>query len=785
MKKNIVRSLASVFIPIILMCLVYRILGIYPFGTKTLFTNDMSYEYVAFFAQAGELLRGNSDFLYSFKKVLGGDMAGLFGYYLLSPFNLLAVFFKPHQMPEFVLLITLLKIGFSGLTMNLYLWRIREERFSLVFSTAYALMAYNIAYQQNIIWLDGVIFLPLMVWGIDRILEKKSWYLYIFSLMGALVTSFYIGYMLCLFSVLYFGVRCVILWKSNSGKENFEIIRGYLSASLLSGGLAAITLLPTAVSLQGGKSEIHLKKLLQFKLLHKPGSVLMNLIPGNFDIQGGSFNSANIYCGLFIFVFALAYLAAGRKEWKNRIGYGFLALILFLSLLFKNTERIWHGLELPTGYPHRFSFLFSFTVIVMAYLGWRKAREVLSGAKYVWRLLCALFITVSLSELTVNAAMVLDCFGYEDVNAYRQSVRTDSALIAQLRKRDDSFYRMEDLYGGFGMNKPMLMNYRGLSSSYSGEKLTTKRTAANLGLNEKPTWIAYHDQMPVGMDSLLNLKYLIAPDNCKRNAYRIAAAKDDMVLYENPYVLPLGVLADGTILDADIENRDMFAIQNEVWNSILRDNEQLYMPIDAKERYREDDGVTYEFTVDRNLEIYTNFMDDSLVDICRIYLNNTELASFEPEKAPYRLGRFKEGDVIRVEIRSDDKNINWYDLFFYYENISVLERNINRIREEAYRIAKYNEHSFQGNIRNYTDEERYLFFTIPCDRGWKITVDGKRTEPLTALGSLMCVRIPEGEHEVELRFMPRGLAAGGFISLLSLICVLIIYKRQNPLRGDF
>ena len=47
-------------------------------------------------------------------KALGGDMIGLFAYYIASPLNLLVVFFPVRALPWFVLLLTLLKTGLAG-----------------------------------------------------------------------------------------------------------------------------------------------------------------------------------------------------------------------------------------------------------------------------------------------------------------------------------------------------------------------------------------------------------------------------------------------------------------------------------------------------------------------------------------------------------------------------------------------------------------------------------------------------------------------------------------------
>ncbi len=78
---------------------------------------------------------------------------------------------------------TILKIGACGLTSYIFLNRVfRKAWSSLIFSVCYALMSFNMVYLSHIMWLDGVILLPIVVLGIHRIIDKKRPLCYIISL---------------------------------------------------------------------------------------------------------------------------------------------------------------------------------------------------------------------------------------------------------------------------------------------------------------------------------------------------------------------------------------------------------------------------------------------------------------------------------------------------------------------------------------------------------------------------------------------------------------------------
>lgn len=78
----------------------------------------------------------------------------------------------------------------------------------------YALCAYNIVYSHNLMWLDGVILLPIITLGIEILFKKERPWIYLISLTVGILANYYIGYMLCLFSLLYFIAKLIMRYES-------------------------------------------------------------------------------------------------------------------------------------------------------------------------------------------------------------------------------------------------------------------------------------------------------------------------------------------------------------------------------------------------------------------------------------------------------------------------------------------------------------------------------------------------------------------------------------------
>lgn len=87
----------SALLPMTIMLVVWFFMGSYPFGNKSLMAVDFGQQYISFFGLLkNAVLTGNlSSLTYSFTKSLGGDMIGILGYYLMSPFNIL--YYYPFQ----------------------------------------------------------------------------------------------------------------------------------------------------------------------------------------------------------------------------------------------------------------------------------------------------------------------------------------------------------------------------------------------------------------------------------------------------------------------------------------------------------------------------------------------------------------------------------------------------------------------------------------------------------------------------------------------------------------
>ena len=234
---------------VICMFLALSYMGVYPVGERSTMIVDMHHQYAPLLSLLKDRLLHGGGVLYSFEVGLGASFLPLFGYYLASPLNLLLCLFPDSMLTDGILVITLIKVGLAAAFFTACIQYIHRRRdLSLVAcSLMYALMMYMLAYFWNIMWLDVVMILPLVVMSFEKLMREGKYLPYILTLAYALYANYYIGFMLCLFLVLYF-VFYVLRKRRPLDRIGKSFVR-FAVSSLIGGGLVMFLLLPVAVSL--------------------------------------------------------------------------------------------------------------------------------------------------------------------------------------------------------------------------------------------------------------------------------------------------------------------------------------------------------------------------------------------------------------------------------------------------------------------------------------------------------------------------------------------------------
>lgn len=387
----------SAFFPMLIMLIVWAIIGLYPFGSRSLMSVDFGQQYVSFFGLLkNSVLSGDfSNLSYSFTQSLGGPMAGLVGYYLLSPFNLIFII-TPFQFYGLaVFLVIWLRYGAIGLAFAFLLIKrykgLSSKKYLVpLLSTAYALSGMLVAYQMNVIFYDAMIMLPIVIAYLEELLDGGSIFKYSLTLGMMLFFQFYMGYMASIFIVLY---ACFYV-SSKLGDEGtlklklsnfFKPLLRAFGASVVGVGLASIILLPVLSSLLESKGGYNTGMAFSFDLIIKPLDILSKLTIGGFNagawISGP--NLPNIYIGALGFVGFVLFFSCKEINSIKKWSAGFVTLIFFISFVNEFVNKVWHMGQIPAGFFYRFSWLFSFFMLVLAFQALKEGFEISKKGKVI------------------------------------------------------------------------------------------------------------------------------------------------------------------------------------------------------------------------------------------------------------------------------------------------------------------------------------------------------------------------------------------------------------------
>lgn len=373
---------ASALLPMTIMLIVWAFIGMYPFGSKSLMAVDFGQQYISFFGLLkNAILTGDlSSLSYSFTKSLGGDMIGVLGYYLMSPFNIIYILAPLKYFGTAVFLTIWLRYGAIGLSFAFLLirrYKGLESRKWLVplFSTAYALSGMLVSYQMNVIFYDAMIMLPIVIVYLEELLDGKSPYRYAFALGLAVLLQFYMGYMISIFIALYacyyVSPRLLIEGDLKAKIKNFSIpLLQALIYSIIGIATASVLLLPVFFNLIESKGQVGGGMSFSFAFQINPLDILAKLVVGGFDTTSGwsaGPNLPNIYIGALGFLGFIFYFLSQKVEKAKKWAAGIVTLIFLISFVNEFVSKIWHMGQNPAGFFFRFSWLFSFFMLVLAY----------------------------------------------------------------------------------------------------------------------------------------------------------------------------------------------------------------------------------------------------------------------------------------------------------------------------------------------------------------------------------------------------------------------------------
>ena len=881
----------SFFIAVLIAAVSFAATGVWPFGEYSAACSDMKLQYLEVMSGYLELIkRGSSPFI-AFQG-LGINLYASTGLVFIDPFNILFLFFDKRYFSDVYTLITILKFGLIALGMCFYLKKSNYARLDgkmcIAFSVLYAFGGFCMKCVINVMWLETVAMLPVLLIGIEQVIENRRFAMTFFALTYHIITSFYTGYMSCIFAVMYFIFYYAV--QKNDAKPA-EIVKSLGICALIvvfALGASSVTFLPYVKTITSGYVDKFddnmvtslwgwgLKDVAKFfTIIQNDGATAATLF--------GFFGTAAVYLTLLL----LSEKSVPKRE---RIAAGIIMLVFILSFTLRPLFLVWHLFREPVGFFGRFSYTTGFALIMFSarFIGHYKTTNrlstllpaVISAALAVyggintnlWQECCAaifcIFIIIYMPIISGGKKAAAACLilleaalmcgagigiikKYDTWGARSERIKLiDDAQALMSEINDDRFYRMTNVSSS-NANAALGIGYNSLETFTSQTNQRSMEKLSELGL-----WCPYDYRISANYsnntvaEGLFCVKYVMATDpanavkygdktvHCdggKTSAmrllsdnYRLIKSSENGYIYENTHAFPLMFAAEESALNADKDfySKDEvisggFRNQEKFLNLLFGTDLKLYEDIMPEEQppmnaVKTTTGgsdwdyfdikltnlapgqtealydisqlgfIGYRFTPEKDGEYlidarYSYLPSDGEEQKILYSVNGVPLLCQYTDKTDILandIGPYKKGENvdITIQMRRDMRlvrplilrlNDDAYDKFYSLANKNALEN----ISESKGAIT----------AKSSFDKDRLIFASLSYDEGFHIFIDGKETEKICIADAFLGYRVPAGQHDISIKYVPPGFYAGIGLSALFLAAALgiIFYFKKR------
>lgn len=726
--------------------------------------DDFNYQQIPFNMMSNSAIK-NGDIYWNWYTDLGSNFIGSYSFYTLgSPFFWLSLIFPPSMFPYLIGPLLILKYSVASLTAYMYIQRfVQYKPYALVGAALYAFSGFQVVNLMFNHFHDVTALFPLLLIGLEELVEKKRFILY--TLMAALLStlSFFFFEGQVIFLVIYFCVRFLSYDFKKHIKEVPKCLAGGLLGMAVSGWILVPSILYTLQNPRIGMGffngadalvfdkERYLILLKAFLMPAELPQKISAIIPNNFM-------SCEIYLPLVGAVLLVLFLMENKTGWISRL---IKVLLVFMSIPILNS--LFSGLNVTPYFrwlymPILIFSLASAKVLEGKILEKRKAVAAVFGiyilvlgafAVYLrywpWgggQQGCIYDVGIFKKFLCIAAAGIIITF--IAVNVYKNrytamilisGIAVCSVFLGVLHiNRTQEFYideKTEKYVENFlsvceQVDLPDEDDYRINIDNELGENIPEYLSPNMSLILEKPAVETYHS-------------------NISASIYKF---------HESLGISRIGQVA--TLLPEDKQGIfDFLSVKytigkDESNNQIVVRQNENFLPI----------GLNYEYYITRS-----EFMklDEDIRH--QILLKAIVLNDEDVQKSEERLKKLPQEELSRLSEADYDNDI------------------MQRRKNTAQNFERYNS-GFSADFK--ATKDTFVYFSVPYDKGWSAAVNETEVEIKEENGFMM-IPVNEGENHIEFKYSVPGLKLGVVCTITVAIGIILCtlfrkkYKKRYKL----
>ncbi|MCQ2477846.1 MAG: YfhO family protein [Clostridia bacterium] len=774
-----------------------------------IFFGDFNVQQIPFYKMCHDaILNGNMG--WSFNTDLGANFIGSYSFYLLgSPFFWVTLLFPSKFVPYLMGPLLILKFSLAAVTGYMYIRRFTKTAVAaslggLLYAFS-GFSVYNIFFNH---FHEAIIVFPLLLLSLELLITENKRGVFALTVALCAVTNYFFFFGMVVFCIIYFFVRIF----SKAIKVKFSKFLVLLFEAGLGLLMASILLLPSIYAvmenqritsfvlgwnaLMYGKEQIYLNVLQCF--FFPPDLPARPVFFPKAEVRWSSLGG---WLPLFGTVGVFTLFGNKKGNWKKRL----IAVCLFMALVpVLNSAFSFFN----TSYYARW-FYMPILIICLSTVSLADESNIAfsSGLKWSAAITAAFTLAIGFFPQTDdNGKKIFGLYMQDSEHTYaiRFFISCAIALVSllilyflfKLRKSDkNSFFKSSIAFVSvISVVYASIFIACGRSHSYDIKETVIKRgIEAQVDLNDDtafridtydcidntgmylgyPTINAFHSVVPpsitefyesIGVERsvasrpetdipalrpLLSVKYLLnrtngdnhfadENGNTKMSGYSYKNTTGGYYVFENDNYIPYGFSYEYYTTREYFDTFDGDGKTKLLLKAVLLDDEQIkkYGSI-----------LTNVATLDDTYDSETDYETDIETD-----------------------------ETVTKKKRSKTT----VKLIFTDEEMAF----------DARRLAKTSADTFTTDSKGFTatverDKENLVFFSVPFDKGFTATVNGKKAEIEKVNIGFMAVKVPKGKSEIRFNYETPGLALGIKITvgaaavfvIYAIICLFAVKKK--------
>lgn len=743
------------------------------------FYGDFNVQQIPFYQQCHKAVREGNIF-WSTTTDLGANFIGSYSFYLLgSPFFWLTIPFPNSFVPYLMGPLLILKFATSALTSYFYIRRFtRTPQAARMGALLYAFSGfsvYNIFFNH---FHEAIIFFPLLLLSLELLITENRRFCFALMVCICAVSNYFFFFGMVIFTLIYFTVRLL----SDAIRISFSRFAVLAFEAVLGVALSAFILLPSILAITGnyrvssiltgwnaimyGKEQIYANVLQCF--FFPPDIPARPVFFPGADVKWSSLGG---WLPLFSTVGLFTWFSQRKNHWLKRV----IGICIFMAMVPVLNSAFY---AFNTAYYARWFYM----PILMMCLATASLTEDSTvnwsvGYKWVFGITLAVTLVIGLfPQEDSNGGYIFGLYSQSDDNMYLfrfwitclisiVSLIVLGLLLRLIKTDRRLFYRgavaaiciISVIYANFFIVCGRSHSYeikevmidQLIEGSVSLEDDSEFRVDVYDGIDNTSMYLgldginAFHSIVPTGVFEFYD--YL--------GIERSVGSRPEADAYAIRPLLSVKYLLNRT-------NGESFV------NDETRETEMpgyTYLKTDGGYYiYENDNYIPYGFSY--NYYMSYDFCDQySGVDRANMMLKAILLTDEQIEKYGNMLESIETVDSFLVS--SDTATtLSLSDEAMSYD--------CKRLAETSAEYFAYDNKGFTAKLTR--EKETLVFFSVPFDKGWSATVNGKTAEIEKVNSGFMAVAVPAGESTVRFNYMTPGLSDGIMITVIS-AAVFLIY----------